>query len=117
MLQEATYCEINNLNGGNRMVWHIGTFKLADPEKAQEAVDLLYKLKDIVPGTIDYKVGINLMQSPTAATVCLIGVFDSKETLEAYMNHPVHIEEVGPAIIEMCNYEILERMTSCDMEF
>lgn len=98
------------------MIYHVGMFKLVDPSRAQEAVELLYRLKDVVPGTIDYKVGANFVNKPTAATVCLIGVFDSKETLTAYMEHPVHTKEVAPLIGEMCNNEYVERMVSCDMD-
>ena len=98
------------------MVCHVATFKLAEPSRAQEAADALWRLKDIVPGTMDYKVGINFKDSPTNASLCLIGVFDTKEHFEEYMNHPVHIEEVAPAVIELCDYEIIERMVSCDFE-
>ncbi|MDR1271591.1 MAG: Dabb family protein [Clostridiales Family XIII bacterium] len=98
------------------MIYHIGTFKLADKARASEAADLLLKLKDIVPGTADYKVGINFTDKPTAATVCIIGAFETKEDFEAYMAHPVHTAEVAPKIAELCNHEYIERMASCDFE-
>lgn len=98
------------------MIVHVGTFKLVDKSKKQEAVDLINKLRDIVPGMVDYKVGANMADTPTSFDVCLIGVFEDKAALDAYNNHPVHVDIVGPGLVEMCDYEIMERMGSCDFE-
>lgn len=99
------------------MICHVGIFKLVDPTRAQEAVDALWRLKDIVPGTVDYKVGAHCFQrTPTNADVCLVGVFDTEESFQAYMNHPIHTDEVAPVLAELCDYEIIERMISCDIK-
>ena len=98
------------------MVYHVATFKIVDTSRAQEAADALWRLKDIVPRTIDYKVGINFKETPATAAVCIVGIFDNKEHLEEYMNHPIHTDEVAPVVAELCDYEIIERMVSCDFE-
>jgi len=98
------------------MVWHVATFRLVDPSKAEEAAGLLRRLENIVPGIIEYQVGIDFMKAPNSADVCLVGKFDSRESFDAYMNHPVHTDEVAPDLIELVDYEIIERMASTDFE-
>lgn len=98
------------------MICHVGTFKLADPNRAEEAIEAIMRLKDIVPGTMNYVAGKCFFPTPTNADVCLIGVFDTKEHYNEYMNHPIHTDEVAPFLIELCDYEIIERMRSCCFE-
>lgn len=97
------------------MIYHVATFKLPDPSKAQEAADALWRLKDVAPGTVDYKVGIHYKTvTPTAAAVAIVGVFEDEAALDAYMSHPVHTDEVAPILAELCDYEVIERMVSTD---
>ncbi len=97
------------------MIYHVATFKLVDPSKAQEAADALWRLKDVAPGTIDYKVGIHYATvTPTTAAVAIVGVFDTEEHFQMYMNHPIHTDEVAPVLAELVDYEIIERMVSTD---
>ena len=98
------------------MIWHVATFRLVDPSKAQEAADLLSRLKDIVPGIVEYRVGIDFAKAPNSAAVCLVSKFENREAFDAYMNHPVHPDEVAPDLGELVDYEVLERMASTDFE-
>ncbi len=98
------------------MIWHVATFRLTDPSTADQAAKALWRLRDIVPGTIDYQVGISFIDTPTTAKVCAVGKFTDMQAFDAYMNHPVHTDEVAPLLAELVNYEIIERMVSCDFE-
>lgn len=96
------------------MVWHVATFKLDDRSKAQEAADILYTLKDVVPGIVGYTVGVDFVGKANSADVCLVGVFKDKETFEAYMKHPHHTNVVSPAVMGMIGGDYITKTTSCD---
>jgi len=80
------------------------------------AAELLKSLKDVAPGTIDYKVGINFRKGPASAEVCPIGVFEDRQAFDTYMSHPHHRNVVSPGISKLIGGDFTARASSCDFE-
>lgn len=81
------------------MIKHIVMWKLIDSyegrsksEIAETIRDDIEALKDVIPQLKEVEVGINFNSSPAAFDLCLYSVFDSREDLEVYQNHPQHLE-------------------------
>ena len=97
--------------GGN-MVRHIVLYFLKDksPESKQALKEKFLSMKGKIDVLKDIEVGIDFMQSPRSADVSLTCLFDSKEDLAIYADHPVHIP------VKQYVQQVVERSISCDYE-
>ena len=76
------------------MIKHIVIWKMADmPDKDKRARDIKTNL-EALKGKIDYikdiRVGLNFNESDSASDVVLETVFETREELNAYQEHPDH---------------------------
>ncbi len=83
------------------MIKHIVLFKLKDhaecETKAINAVkikEMLDRLPDFINEIVEFEVGINIAESGRASDIAIVSSFDSLESLEAYRQHPKHLEAV-----------------------
>jgi hypothetical protein len=74
------------------MFTHIVLFKLTDPSNTQKVHDLLINMKGKIAELRDIEVGIDIVRSPRSFDVSLITRFDSREDMDTYQVHPVHVE-------------------------
>ena len=97
------------------MVKHIVMWKMAQTDdkeaKALKIKEVLEGLKNTIDVIKEIGVGINFNTSDAAADIVLVSVFDSKEDLNTYQNHPNHVAAadnyVKPNVIErkVADYE------------
>ena len=80
------------------MIKHIVMWKLKDfaegADKAANAAKMKQKLETcahIVPGTLKFEVALAQPGLEATYDVVLYSEFDSKESLDAYADHPVHV--------------------------
>ena len=78
------------------MITHIALIKLvhANAETIEEARKILLGLEGKIPQLRHLEVGVNLVQSYRSYDLSLVARFDSLEDLQAYLNHPAHVEVV-----------------------
>jgi hypothetical protein len=81
------------------MVKHIVMWKLKETaegktkeENAKIMVDMIHSLKESVPVVVDIEAGIDFNQSEAAYDVALYSVFNNKEALHIYQEHPEHLK-------------------------
>jgi Stress responsive A/B Barrel Domain len=86
------------------MIKHIVLWKLKAPalgvnkgENAQQIKQKLEALNGHIPGMIKLEVGIDFSQTDASYDVVLYSEFDSREALEGYHHHPLHLA-VAPFI-------------------
>jgi hypothetical protein len=80
--------------GNLTMVKHIVIWRMANtPDKQEKAEAIktnLEALKDKISFIKEIHVGINFNETESASDVVLEAVFETKEDLNAYINHPEH---------------------------
>ncbi len=76
------------------MITHIVLFKLKDksPRSIGKAWDVLLGMKSKIPQLRYLEVGIDVLHSERSYDIALVTKFDSLDELEAYQQHPVHLE-------------------------
>ena len=81
------------------MIKHIVLWKLKDfaegATKQQNALKIKTMLEDMrgkIPGMLKLEVGLNFETSDTASDISLYTEFESRETLNQYQDHPVHLK-------------------------
>ena len=97
------------------MVRHIVLFKIKEEYKADipDMVEKFYAMKGKIEGMVSLEAGADFLQSDRSYDVALITEFVSREALEAYQTHPVHLpvktrmHEVRSASVA-CDYVIPE---------
>lgn len=76
------------------MIKHIVVWRMADtPDKTEKAEAIkanLEALKDKIDIIKDIRVGLNFNETESASDVVLETVFETKEDLNTYQNHPEH---------------------------
>ena len=76
------------------MIKHIVVWRMAPmpdkAEKAQAIKENLEALKDKIDVIKEIRVGLNFNESEFASDVVLETVFETKEDLNTYQNHPAH---------------------------
>ena len=80
------------------MVKHIVMFDFKDENKEEnllKAKEMLEALIETVPSLKSMEVGLNFSKEERAMDLSIITVFDDKEGLELYANHPEHLEVVA----------------------
>jgi len=100
------------------MIKHIVMWKLVDYYEGKNKSDIaetirdnLEALKDVIPQLKEVEVGINFNSSDAAFDLCLYSVFDSREDLEIYQNHPQHLK-IAEYIAKVRTQRVV-----CDYEF
>ena len=75
---------------------HIVLFKLRDPspENNEKARKVLDGMAGKIPQLRHLEVGVNIVHSERSYDLALVARFDSVDDLQAYQNHPVHVEVV-----------------------
>ncbi len=97
------------------MVRHIVLFKIKEEYKADipDMVEKFYAMKGKIEDMVSLEAGADFLQSDRSYDVALITEFVSREALEAYQTHPVHLpvkKRMGEVRISSvaCDYEIPE---------
>ena len=80
------------------MIKHIVLWKLKDfaegatkQENALKVKAMLEDMRDKIPGLLKLEVGLNFETSDAASDISLYTEFESREALDAYQVHPLHI--------------------------
>lgn len=77
------------------MIKHIVVWRMNDTgdkqKKAEDIKTQLEALKNIIDFIVDIRVGLNFNTTESASDVVLETVFNTKEDLERYQNHPAHV--------------------------
>ncbi|MBR4889048.1 MAG: Dabb family protein [Clostridia bacterium] len=78
------------------MIKHIVCFKLKTPteEECRKAADVLLSMKGNVELLRDIQVGIDFLHSERSYDLILEVILDNKEALDAYQEHPYHVNVV-----------------------
>jgi heme-degrading monooxygenase HmoA len=78
------------------LITHIVLFKLLESRvsEAAQVREVLAGMAGKIPQLRHLEVGINLIHSDRSYDLALVARFDSLEDLQAYQNHPVHVEVV-----------------------
>lgn len=72
------------------MIRHIVLWTLNNPADAPRFKALLESCARLVPGTVEFEVGIREPGLEASADVVLVSTFTDAQQLEAYQNHPEH---------------------------
>ena len=80
------------------MVKHIVCFKLKDNSRAacEQARDILLSMRGKVEQLRGLAVGVDFLHSERSYDLILEATLDDPAALEAYQNHPYHVETVKP---------------------
>ena len=78
------------------MITHIALIKLvhSNEETIEEARQALAGLEGKIPQLRHFELGVNIVSSYRSYDLALVAKFDSMEDLQAYQNHPAHVEVV-----------------------
>ncbi len=78
------------------MITHVVLFRLKDrtPPSIEKAKAALAQLKGKVPSLRDLEVGSDLVRSERSYDIALVARFDDLAGLDAYRQHPAHLEAV-----------------------
>lgn len=78
------------------MLNHIVLIKLRDasPENSEKVRGVLAGMTGKIPQLRHLEVGVNIVHSDRSYDLALVARFDSVDDLQAYQNHPVHVEVV-----------------------
>ena len=77
------------------MVTHIVLFRFGSSEDAAEARRLLLTLEGRIPGMLGIEAGLDYVKSERSYDLGLITRHESREALEVYRTHPIHLEVAG----------------------
>ena len=94
------------------MIRHIVMFWLKEKDEAlvRETVDKLLSMRGKIPGMLSLDAGADIVRSPRSCDLCLCETFVSREALEAYRTHPVHLP------VQAHMHAVMERSASADFE-
>ena len=82
---------------------HVVLFRLKDPTRTAEAVEMLRSLEGNVESLADIEVGVDDSPSDRSSQICLITRFADRAAYEAYHHHPFHqalLARFGPLVSE-----------------
>jgi hypothetical protein len=92
------------------MIRHLVMFWLQDKARADEAIGVLEAMRGKIPGLLKIEAGKDLLHSDRSCDLCLHTVFETKEALDAYRTHPVHVP------VQRYMHSVMERSVSADFE-
>ncbi|WKB53273.1 Dabb family protein [Eleftheria terrae] len=72
------------------MIKHIVMWQLNDAADAPKFKELLDSCKSLVPGMVEFEVGIRTKRLEASHDVVLVSTFTDKAALDAYQEHPHH---------------------------
>ena len=78
---------------------HVVLWGLNDPSEAPRFKQLLDSCRDVVPGMLEFEVGIRQAGHEANADVLLVSRFADRHALDAYLQHPHHqavAAQLGP---------------------
>lgn len=81
------------------MIHHVVIWTLHEPADAPRFKALLDRCAGLLPGMRAFEVGIRTPGLEANADVVLVSAFDDAAALDAYLNHPLHLEvaaQLGP---------------------
>jgi len=87
------------------MLTHIVVWKYRDDVEQfarEEHVNLLRRLRNIIPGVQSLSVGVDTLFLPRSYDTGLVAIFEDRAALDAYTVHPEHVKvaEFGRSISE-----------------
>ena len=95
------------------MIRHIVMFRIKDEfkEEIPQLVKNFYGMKGKIEGMVSLEAGADFLHSDRSYDVALITEFVSREALDAYQSHPVHLpvkKRMGEVRISSvaCDYDI-----------
>ena len=74
------------------MIKHIVMWKLKNPGDAARFKAKLDSCKGLVPGMREFEAAVRTEAFEANVDVVLVSAFDDKAALQAYLEHPVHVE-------------------------
>ncbi|SFJ40437.1 Dabb family protein [Celeribacter neptunius] len=75
------------------VMWNMSGQTAEERSKAAQVVKEKFEgLRDAIPGLIELEIGIDESAVDYACDIVLYSVFDSREALAAYANHPLHLK-------------------------
>ena len=74
------------------MIKHIVMWKLKNPRDAAPFKARLDSCKGLVPGMREFEVAVRTEGLEANVDVVLVSAFDDRAALQAYLEHPVHVE-------------------------
>jgi quinol monooxygenase YgiN len=77
------------------MISHVVMWTLHDPQHAARFKELLESCRGVVPGIVEFYVGIRQPGLDANVDVVLLSTFTNAAALDAYQNHPHHKEVVA----------------------
>jgi quinol monooxygenase YgiN len=72
------------------MIRHVVLWTLKDPAEAPRFKQLLDSCRGLVPGMLEFEVGIRTPGHEATADVILVSTFADAAALDAYQHHPQH---------------------------
>ncbi len=94
------------------MVRHIVLFwlKEKDAETVRVTVEKLRSMRGKIPGMLTLEAGEDFAGSARSCDICQCEPYESREALETYRTHPVHMPEQAHM------HAVMERSASADIE-
>ncbi|MEJ8809588.1 Dabb family protein [Variovorax ureilyticus] len=77
------------------MIKHIVMWKLKNPGDAAKFKAQLDSCKGLVPGMREFEAAVRTEGLEANVDVVLVSAFDDRAALQAYLEHPVHVEVSG----------------------
>ena len=92
------------------MIRHIVLYWLKDQTMIEETIGILLSMQGKIPGLKFIEASADSLHSQRSCDLCLHTVFDSKESLDAYRTHPVHLP------VQRHMHSVIVRSASADFE-
>jgi hypothetical protein len=92
------------------MIRHLVLFWLKDKTQIDETIGILESMRGKIPGLVKIEAGKDVLHSERSCDICLHTVFETKEALDVYRTHPVHIP------VQKHMHAVMERSVSADYE-
>ena len=101
------------------MIRHIVVWKFLDQadgrtrlENLELARKALLELPSRIPGILAWEVGLNAVEAPEAFDLALVSLFEDREALAIYQNHPEHQRVVA----FLRNVRLHRAVVDCEVE-
>jgi len=94
------------------MIRHIVLFWLKEKDDAtvKQTVDMLLSMRGKIPGMLSLDAGADMVGSPRSCDICLCETFETREALETYRTHPVHLP------VQAHMHAVMDHSASADYE-
>ncbi|MDR2090699.1 MAG: Dabb family protein [Clostridiales bacterium] len=94
------------------MVTHVVLYKLKEntPEIRKKMVETFYSMKGKIPALLSIDAGEDFLGSERSFDIALVCKYESREKLEEYKAHPVHLP------VKAYVHGVVERSQSVDFE-